>query len=121
MRKAVQQVYWNWYYHRSTGPKLDVSRKSISMSIVMGFMDIAVYCGDVRSPGNVSQLLCAFYDLKRFGIRDLSEYSFVAKTGNNENALNELSSYLEKETYPVLDYVIEVVVGSLELSCRITH
>ena len=80
-----------------------------------------MYCGDVRAPGNVSQLLCAFYDLKRFGVRDLSEYSFVAKTGSNENALNELSSYLEKEAYPVLGYEIDVVNGIWALFCRRIH
>ena len=90
------------------------------MLIVIAFTEIAVYCGDARSPGNVSQLLCAFYDFKRFGVRDLSEYLFVAKTGSNEGALEELRSYLEKEAYPVLGYTIEVGDGRWELACRIT-
>ena len=71
---------------------------------------LAVYCGDSRSPGHVSQLLSAFYDVKRFGVHDLSSFSFIVKTGNNEKALKEVCDYLEREAYPILGYEVEVGV-----------
>lgn len=75
----------------------------------------AVFCGDKQYPGNISQLIAAFYDMKRYGMRDLSETRFVVKTANNEEALKEVCDFLENEAYPLLGYELEVGFGSISL------
>lgn len=67
-----------------------------------------MYCGDQRCPGSISQVIASFYDMKRYGMRDLSDTRFVIKTGNNKEAMNEICEYLENEAYPLLGYETEV-------------
>ena len=107
MRRAVRQVFWNWYYNRSFCPKFDPKANAICRES-RGSEEAGTYVGDERVVGEVPLLLGTMYDLKHFAEKDLGETRIVMKTGMNERAMRGLRKYLEEEIYPVLPYRVEV-------------
>lgn len=107
MRRALRQVFWNWYYNRSYCPKFEPKANAICRR-GEGGRCIGTYVGDDRIVGNVLLMLGTMYDLKYFAEKDLTNTKMLIKTGLNEKAMKELTQFLEEEMYPILPYRVEV-------------